>query len=689
MAWDPIDLSDYTGRLYATSDPDSITGNPFHDAAIFAENTRDFIEGAFGYLKRNILGDGEADALTVANQAIIDLRNFVLEFPLPESNLTRPDTDWGVDVDLNLPGVDATNFGNISGWVLGNAPKIGTLPTVGDVDIPDFEPSITGITVPPPPTYSLGTFQDPGDAPDAPDLEPYFPQTPTITLPDRPELQSLNLPPNPTITLPTLDDMVYPEIEPLNINTFIDWSEPTYSPEIWTDVKAQIQRFFAGGSGIRPEVEEAMVARGRDREDRLIRQQEAQATDEWAGRGFAAPPGMLVKRLDNIREEGMVKKLGLNREVLIKAMDEELANIRLGVQQGIVAEQLFVQIHLAAVERLFLILRLHVEWEIQRYNLIVEVFKAKFQENLIRAQVYEIQVRAALAELEIFKALVEAELAKAEINKSLVQAYTAEIQARESLVNLYKTQIEAVKVRAEVFESQIRAYGEEVEAFGTRVNAEKIKFDAYESQVRGEVAKTDIIRAEAQAYSSQVEGIATGVRAETAVLEGYVAGFRAEVEAYEAQLRSLIGKNQVELSRIQANVAGYQADTQRYIAATGAEEAKARLELGGAEIEGRLGIAWFEAQAQEYESRVRAILGQKDLLFKAIEAQGELGSTIAAGALAALHAGATINGSGSVSASGGDSSTFNQSWQKSCSSNTDHRINYESPGNPGDASCNF
>jgi len=682
-------LDDYSGALYATVGEFDASTGPFGAAYNYTAHVSDMVQSQMTYLKNNILGGGDMRAMQVAYDAINELKAFATDLVIPELDLTKPNINWSIRVNPNLPKVEAKDFGDLSGWGLGNAPEIGKLPSVGTVRIPDFEPSITGISVPPPPISTLNTIPVPGDAPDAPDLEPFFPEKPTITLPDRPELQSLNLPSNPVIKLPTLADMVYPEIEPLHINTFIDWSEPTYSPEIWTDVKAQIQRFFAGGSGIRPEIEEAMVARGRDREDRLVRQQEAQVTDEWAGKGFTAPPGMLAKRLDNIREDGLVKKLSLNREVVLKAMDEELANIRLGVQQGIVAEQMFVQIHLAAVERLFLIARLHVEWEIQRYNLVVEVFKAKFQENLIRAQVYEIQVRAALAELEVFKALVEAELAKAEINKSLVQAYTAEIQARESLVNLYKSQVEAVKVRAEVFESQIRAYGEEVNAFGSRVNAEKIKFDAYESQVRGEVAKTDIIKAEAQAYSAQVEGIATGVRAETAVLEGYVAGFRAEVEAYEAQLRSLIGKNQVELSRIQANVAGYQADTQRFVASLSAEETEARLKLVAEETEGRLSMAWFATQAQEYETRVRALLGLKDLLFKAIEAQGDLGSTIAAGALAALHAGATVSGSGGVQASGTDGTTFSQSWQKSCNWGRSVNVEVSTDTDPGTNGCVF
>lgn len=655
------------------------TNNPFENAKVLANETKQFVFDQFSYLKTKILGDGGGGMLSATETAIAALGAF--DFTLPEDlSIDKPDMAWDINLDFNLPGVNVSDFGGISPFDTGGAPEIGTLPTVGSVTIPSFNPSIASLNIPDAPTP--GIFLKPVGPPQTPTFE--FPDAPTITLPDRPLLQQINLPDRPNVVLPTLDLADFPELENMNINTYIDWSEPVYTPEIWDDVEAQLQRFFAGGSGIRPEIEEQMLNRGKDREDRLVRQQEMQATEEVAARGYTAVPGTLLKRIDKIREEALTKKQGLNREVVIKAMEEELANIRLAVQQGIVAEELFVRIHLAAVERLFLIERLHVEWEIQKYNLLVEAYRAKLTENQIRAQVFEAQLRAALAEIEIFKALVDAELAKAEINKALVEAYKAEIEAREALVNIYEAQVRAVGVRAQVFATEVQAYGASIEAFAAEINADKVRFDAYESRVRGEAAKASIIEAEARAYQAEVSGIEVGVRAETAVLEGYVAGFRAEVDAYEAKLRGLLGKNQAELSAIQANVAGYQADTQRFIAATGAEEARNRAELAAWETESRFNIAWFEAQIAEFEMQINKILQQKNLLVEALKASGQLASTVSAGAMAAMHAGATMSGSGGVSATGSDgvSFSYSDSQSKSCSTSSSANINYESDTYP-------
>lgn len=661
-------------RQFATVGGSSGSLNPFENAREHAFLTQDFVFDQFGYIKSNILDS----SLSTTNSAIDALGAF--DFTLPDQPILAPDVDWNVDVDFNLPPVNASNFGKISDFFVGSPPSLDNLPSISVPNIPDFNPSVTSLNIPDAPAPT--NIPAPGDAPSAPILE--FPDAPDITLPDRPLLQQLVLPPSPDPTIPTFDPAEFPDLPTMNIDTYISWSEPTYEPEIWEDVKAQLQRFFAGGSGIRPEIEEQMLNRGKDREDRLATQAEMQATEEVAARGYTAIPGTLLKRIDKIREDALVKKQGLNREVVIKAMEEELTNVRLAVQQGIVAEQLFVQIHLAAVERLFLIARLHVEWEIQKYNLLVEVYKAKLTENQIRAQIFEVQVRAALAEIEVFKALVDAELAKAEINKALVEAYRAEIQARESLVNIYEAEVRAVGVRAQVFATEIQAYRGEVEAFAARVDADKTRFDAYESRVRGELGKANIIEAEARAYQAVVSGVEVGVRAESAALDGTVRAFQAEVDAYSAGLQAQVGKNQAELAALQANVAGYQADTQRFVASARVEEAKAQVELSAWEAQTRLGIAYFDAQIRQFDQQLQKIIAQKNLLLDALKAAGQLSSTISAGALAALHAGATVSGSGSLNAAGSDSvsTSFADSMSKSCSTSNSASINYEADYEP-------
>lgn len=673
-------MGEYSGARYSTDrDTGLFTVNPFVNAVDFANDVKTFVDEQFIYVKEAFLGDGNINAIAATTTAINNLANFPLQLP-EDIDLLHPEFDLTVDMEFNLPEVTASDFGMVTPWTPRSAPTPDTLPVISDVNIPGFVPSIGSITIPDPPEATY--IPDPGDGPATPPF--VFPGSPILIDVDKPSLYGLTVPLPPSYTLPTLDLVPFPTLPELEIDTLINWTEPAYSPEIWADVKAQLQTFLAGGTGMRPDVEEAIVNRSRNREDRIVNQQIEDALTEWSSRGYTAPPGMLAKRIDYLREEGTLKKLGLAREVTIKAMDQELENLRFACQQGIVAEGLFVQIFLAAAERLFLVQRLHVELQIQYYNTLIAAFNAKLAENQIRAQVYEVQVRAVLAEIEVYKALLSGEQIKADINKTLVEQYKIEIEARESFVTIYEAQVRAVGVEAQVFATEIEAYRGQIQAFAARVDADKSRFDAYTSRIQGEAAKVGIIEAEARAYQAEIGGIEAGVRAETAALEGAVEAFRAEILAYNAELSGLTSRSQAELAALQANVAGYQADTQRFIAATGAEEAKSRLELGSWEAKSRIEVAYFEAQLARYKALLERVIQQAGMALEGIKSSGSLASTISAGALAAMHVGASMTGSGSIGASGSDSvsTAFSDSESKSCSDSRSLSISFESDTEP-------
>ena len=665
---------------YATQPPAFSQVNPYEAADQKAGRAFDIVDDQLLYIRESILGTAAFESVARLGDQLAALAAFEVNLPDTIQDLS-PDLNHNLNLNMDIGDIDTATFGSISPYVVIDPPTSGDLPDIDDPNIFPFVPSISGITVPSPP--GLTQFQQPGQPPANPGFD--YPVAEPIVFPDEPALVGINIPGAPVVVLPDIDLTSFPALQELDIDTLINWQEPVYSPEIWADVKNQIQTFLAGGTGIRPDVEEAIVNRGRDREDRIIRQDVQQATEEWANRGYTAPPGMLAKRLDNIREIGSLKKLGLQREVVIKAMDAELENLRFAVQQGIAAEDLFVRLHLAAVERIFMVQRLNIEWQIQIYNISVQAYSARLQENLIRAQVYEVQVRAALAEIEVFKALIDAERAKIEVNKSLIDSYTAQINARRALVEIYVAQVGAVKVQADVYATEVNANKIEVEAYAARVGAEKLKFDAYESQIRGEAVKADIIEAEARAYQAQMGGIETGVRAQVARLEGAVSTFRAEIEAYDARLRHQIGQNQNELAGIQANVAGHQAHTQRFVAESGVEIEANKLDATIWEAENRLEIEYVRVTIEQLRLIMEKAIQEATLMLEATKTAGQLTSTISAGALAAMHVGATAQGSGSVSASGSQSQGYSaqDSTNVSCGTSQSTNISYESDTLPG------
>jgi hypothetical protein len=649
----------FTDGTVTVTDPGSFNGNPFDYSISIVDG---LANPSTGFVTQQILKNRlQADTYSLqALQTIADLAG--VSFEIPDIDIF-PTVDPSIPFDPTRPTFIRTDFGTIADITIPPAPSVGTLPSVTAPNIPTFSPSIGSITIPQPPVQ--GSIASPGDPPGAPILQ--FPTLQPISYPDEPQLTAVTIPEFGGVEIPTFEPE-FPSIDDPILNSHLDWTEPTYTREIIDSVIAKIQQMLDGGLAIDPDVEQGIVDRARDREDRLVRQAVSQAMDEIAGRGYSQPPGVLVERIDNIREEGLIKKLSLNREVMIKIFDEELANMRLAVQQGIAAEQLFIQLFLAAVERLFEVEKLNVQWQIEIYNLLVTLFNARMQEVQIRASVFETQVRAALAEVEIFKALVDAERAKAEVNKSLVDAYVAQIEARKVFVDIYEAQVRAVAVRAEIYATDIQAYKGKVEAYAAEIGAEKLKFDAYEAQVRGEAAKATIIESEARAYAAQIEGIGSGVTAEVAALRGEVSKIEAEIQAYLAEVQGLTAQSEVQLKRIQSSVAGFSADTQKYAADAGIIESENRVVVAAWDAANRTNIAFFEAQVAKFRTQVEALSRQAEIALGALRATGDIASTVTAGALAAMHLGATVNGGGNVSGSGSQSVSFGESISQSQSS---------------------
>lgn len=644
--------------------------DPFESATTFTQQSNDFINAQI-----TGIGGIATDTLASTIAAIDALADIGTKIVLPTYDVSAPKLDDSMGVSFSVPDIDTGSFGTVEAFTVGNTIVTDGLPAIGTVTIPDFEPTEFTLTIPPVPDDIF--IQLPSDPPGAPTL--VFPDKLIITLPDVPGLLTLTI---PEFVSPIIEDFTptFPSFTERDISTLIDWQEPVYTEEVIDEVKLQLSTFFAGGSGIDATVEASIFARGRDREDRVVLQQEQQATEEWATKGYTAPPGMLVKRIDNIREEGMIKKLGLNREATIKVFDTEIENLRFAVQQGIAAEELYVRMFLARVERLFEVQKLSVQWQIELYALTVQVFSIQMEEVKVRAQVYEVQVRAALVEIEIFKALIEGEKVKADINKLLIEGYVAEISAREAMVRMYGEQVKAVGIEADVFSTQVQAYRGEVEAYAARVGADKNRFDAYASKIRGEGAKADILAAEARAYSSRIQGIETGVKAEVAALEGEVSAIEVQIRNYEAIVRGQIGKAQVQLGQIQSYVAGNNANTQRFIAKTGAEEAVSKVEIAAWEGRNRVNLEIFKADVVGFQAKLEQAVKLIELLMEAQKSSGGLASTITAGALAAMHVGANLSSSSGVSASGSTAYSSSASESVSCATNNSTSLSFESDG---------
>jgi hypothetical protein len=500
--------------------------------------------------------------------------------------------------------------------------------------------------------------------PEVPD--PEFPPAPVFVDPELPQFHVLLLPDQPIIDLPVFEGE-FPDFNFQDPPTGIQWTEPAYEPEILDETLTQIRIFLAGGTGIRPEIQELMFNKAGEREDQIVIQAVQEVVNDYAGRGYTLPPGLMQKQVNAIRVDRGMKKQGISRDILIKTMEAEIENLRFAVTAGNQAEELYIRIFLSAVERAFTVARLAVEFALQLYGLKIEVFRAKQEEVRTRAIVYEAQIRGELVKVEIYKAIISGELAKVEIDKAKVDLYTAQIVAMRTYVEKYQAEIEAENLKLQAVAIRIQAFSETVNVYTAQINAEKIRFDAYDSQVKGELGKAQITESESRAYVGEVQGIVAGVTAEARAVEANVSAFVGEIQGYKAFSDAQRDQAQVQLAGIQARLAGYQADTGRYVADMGRAEALGRLELAAWDSGNDQRIQYYRTEIAKYDVELKIAAEQARIGLSALETAGGLSTTIVGGALAAMHVGASLTGQGGVSASGNLSDSYQTS--KSISQN--------------------
>ena len=145
-----------------------------------------------------------------------------------------------------------------------------------------------------------------------------------LSLPAPPSLLSLNITPFAGVNIPSIDFTI-PELtvaEP-SIREYIP--APQYASSLLRAVSETLQdRIENGGTGLRPEVEQAIWDRGREREARTMRDQ-LDDLDRYETLGYALPPGVWMDARLKVATENAYANMGVSREIMIKMAELEQA----------------------------------------------------------------------------------------------------------------------------------------------------------------------------------------------------------------------------------------------------------------------------------------------------------------------------------------------------------------------------
>ncbi|MFV5507244.1 hypothetical protein [Acinetobacter sp. 197] len=564
---------------------------------------------------------------------------------------------------------------------LSDAPKFSAI-QMAKPNLPEFE-SIDDLLR----DLDLNDLNMP-DAPVMPTIElPSAPGMANIPLPDRPDIDTnVEIPDAPVLILPEMDELKqieipvfeFPELPDFNgvppgmdnitvPDVFIEWKEPEYESEVLDDLAKYISEGIKeGGIGLPAEIEDALFNRARTRESRETSRAVQEVVNDWATRNFTMPPGMLVKQVATLREQGQARASELNRDILIEATKMEIDQIRFLVQQGMSLEQLTTNIFNNFANRMFEVARFNAESQISVFNAQIAFFNSQNEAFKTLSDVYRIKLDGALAKLTAYKTAVDAQAAIGQINEQYVQVYRAKMDAVLSNVEIYKALVQGASVRAEVIKNQFDSYRADVQAYSEQITAEKVKVEAYEAQIRGETSKAGLFDAQARAYASTIQGVQAKANVKGQQIQLKMEAARVRISKYQADLEAYKAELQANLSEVQQNTAAFSAEVEAWRASAGMEVSQAEMQSRYVDGNTRTNIAYAEMQLKEYEAKMQKSIQEANIALESAKAMGQYTAQLAAGALSAAHVSASISGSGSASTS------FSNSQSKSES----HNYNY-------------
>jgi hypothetical protein len=172
-------------------------------------------------------------------------------------------------------------------------------------------------------------------------------------------------------------------------------------------------------------------------------------------------------------------------------------------------------------------------------------------------------------------------------------------------------------------------------------------YDKYKTAMAGIQIKADVYKTDVDAEGARVRSIGEHNKGLTDTLI-------AETDAWKARLTAEFGIVEEVIKMYVADMGGYKAEVDAGAVRLGALVDRFKAMVGAAEVQGQISLG-------EYEQLVKAILGEIQLRLSSQQEAGRISSQVAASALSAFNASASISDSTSRSKSYGESKSLSSS----------------------------
>lgn len=324
------------------------------------------------------------------------------------------------------------------------------------------------------------------------------------TPPEHPSIEMAEagvIPDEPSITtdfgvaFPTgLDDITLPTTQDFT------FSEREYISDLLSHVKAKIDAgVLNGGTGLAASVEDDIYQRDAERNELAVQQNVDRMIDEWSGRGFSLPSGVIVSSVSDIFEKSRMDSLTVSREIRIKQAEMAKEHEQFLITNGISLETVLIAHHDRIMDR-----------ALQAATSILQIGIA----------IIEAQVRLIIGKIDIYKNELDARIViekfKLEKYAQAVVVYSKKIDAiatkANALTNLYQadTAVYSATIQKAEAYARLQVAQQEITVRNLQANLElagraaEANMRAYENTAN---VKIQAAQAGATVRASQLNGI--------------------------------------------------------------------------------------------------------------------------------------------------------------------------------------
>jgi hypothetical protein len=533
----------------------------------------------------------------------------------------------------------------------------------GALDIDDLQVAPFDID---PPTINYGTAPAAfsGTEPTAPAIDLVFDDpTLSVTLPAAPTLLELDIASFDGITMPTFDadEPTLTAVAP-SLREYVP--DAKYTSSLLSSLQTILEARIAGGTGLDPAAEDAMWERGREREARAYADAVLKL-DQMEALGYSLPPGIFVDARLRLLTESEAAEKGHSREVMIKAAEMALDNVKHAISNATQLEGQLLDYTNSVEQRLFDATRYATEAGVQIYNSQVQAYQAMTEVYRSKVQIYEAQIRAELSKVEAYKAEIGAEEAKARINQTLVEQYKVQIDAALSNIRIFEAEIQGIQTKAEIEKTKVMVYGEQVRGYVASINAYTAGVEGYRATLQAEATKQQVYQSQVDAFSAQVNAGTKQIEARIAAYRGLIdaknseyEGYRAAVAGESARIQGLTQVNAVEADAYKAAVqsagAYNEVLTKQWQATLDQNQQVSRIAIEAAKANSELYIT------------------SRSLALEAAKTGALVSAQIGAAAINAFNVSASVSSSEGYNASESVSNSTSRSTSDSTSNNTNY-----------------